>query len=544
MPSQRRFRRTIETQLSPEAQLEISITQRARMVPAKILYSTGYRPAQHQVYQHYSEEGILCVENNQVDLPLVTEQSHQTLREASFQHIHIGLIMEIVAYLSIEEPPVLKVKKLHPAAVIPQRQTEEAAGYDLKLIQSYEIFPGDRALLSTGILVAIPDGHYGRIAAKSGAAFKQGIHVGVGVIDLDYRGEIKILVFNLNYDTILLVKGEAIAQLIIEKISTPQVLEVDDLIDTTQGSSGFGSTSLVESIPAQEKDEVVISEDMSDFQDRELISEPNNNLRKMQHGKQVQEESIFDILIPKQVLQEEEYWSVTLHKDNPSSSISQTREYYDAPLRKLLQGIITIEEFHKERECNKLIHENLYMIHDNDGDEWINPFAKGSGNYTSCTSSSSTSTSDEGYYSAEEDLYEYVATLDDELELDYPVQKPTIESLLASTSAISQYNPPPDSIMGPPQYAPTTIKREEPNVYNDPNYYGARIGKLQKIYNHENWVLPSAQQQTGAMLVLPANIGLYHDVISKWESITTNVVDSKIWADNRTKVHQTKIQAF
>lgn len=82
MPSQRRFRRMIETQLNPEAQLEISRSRRAGMVPAEILYSAGYRPTQHRVYQHYSEEDILCIEESQVDLPLITTQIHQAIREA------------------------------------------------------------------------------------------------------------------------------------------------------------------------------------------------------------------------------------------------------------------------------------------------------------------------------------------------------------------------------------------------------------------------------------------------------------------------------
>ncbi|KAG6470413.1 hypothetical protein ZIOFF_071483 [Zingiber officinale] len=139
---------------------------------------------------------------------------------------------EVLAYLSTEEPPILQVKRLHPDAVLPQRRIEGAAGYDLTIIQSCKVSPGDRVLLSTGIAIAIPEGHYGRIAARSGVALKKGIHIGVGVIDQDFRGEVKILLFNLNYETILLVKHDIIAQLIIEKISLPQVLEVEELTIT------------------------------------------------------------------------------------------------------------------------------------------------------------------------------------------------------------------------------------------------------------------------------------------------------------------------
>ncbi|KAG6466575.1 hypothetical protein ZIOFF_074697 [Zingiber officinale] len=139
---------------------------------------------------------------------------------------------EILAYLSGEEPPLLKVKKLHPETVISQRKTMGAAGNDLVIIQSFELNLGERMLLSTGIAVAIPEGYYVRIAARSDVTWKKGIQIGAGVIDHEYRGEIKILIFNLNFDTILLVKGEAIAQLIIEKICIPQVIQVENLDET------------------------------------------------------------------------------------------------------------------------------------------------------------------------------------------------------------------------------------------------------------------------------------------------------------------------
>nr|QZW25208.1 movement protein [Jujube mosaic-associated virus]UNA88852.1 movement protein [Jujube mosaic-associated virus] len=89
----RRYRRTIETQLNPEEQLQLSRSRRTELVPAEILYSTGMNPTQHRVYQHYSEEDILCVGDQQVDLPLVSEQSHHCLLQEGYSHIHIGLVM-------------------------------------------------------------------------------------------------------------------------------------------------------------------------------------------------------------------------------------------------------------------------------------------------------------------------------------------------------------------------------------------------------------------------------------------------------------------
>ncbi|XP_074561774.1 uncharacterized protein LOC141818091 [Curcuma longa] len=129
-----------------------------------------------------------------------------------------------------------------------------------------------------------------------------------------------------------------------------------------------------------------------------------------------------------------------------------------------------------------------------------------------------------------------LAHLELDLPTDYPVQiEAQVQRILASTAS-SAYNPPEDSMMGPPQYASAIEKPATSNPYGNMSYMGAKLGKIRGVYNTEQWMLPSAQQQTGAMLVLPTNISLYNDVISRWESITTNVVDSKIWTDKRTKV--------
>ncbi|XP_074567172.1 uncharacterized protein LOC141823861 [Curcuma longa] len=151
---------------------------------------------------------------------------------------------EILAVLTIEEVlPIVEFKRLSPNSTIPTRATYGAAGYDLHIISNVEINAGGRDLLGTGLAMAIPEGYYGRIAPRSGVAWKKGIHIGAGVIDSDYRGEIKILVFNLTYEPVQFKRGEAIAQIIFTKISTPTMMQVPQLPDTRRGTSGFGSTS-------------------------------------------------------------------------------------------------------------------------------------------------------------------------------------------------------------------------------------------------------------------------------------------------------------
>ncbi|MEQ8308104.1 MAG: dUTP diphosphatase [Hoeflea sp.] len=138
--------------------------------------------------------------------------------------------------------PVLEVKRLTPTASLPTRGSEQAAGLDLYADESRPILAGRSQIISTGISVMIPEGHYGRVAPRSGLAAKHEIDVLAGVIDSDYRGEIKVILHNLGYKTFPVQRGERIAQLILEKISIPEVVEVENLDITERGDGGFGST--------------------------------------------------------------------------------------------------------------------------------------------------------------------------------------------------------------------------------------------------------------------------------------------------------------
>lgn len=136
----------------------------------------------------------------------------------------------------------LLVKKLYNDAVLPQRQTEGSAGYDLCSYNDYVIPPNHKQLIDTGVAFTVPEGTYGQIAPRSGLSCK-GTHVGAGVIDRDYTGHVKVLLFNLNADEdILIRKGDRVAQLLLKRISVCVVEEVEELSCTDRGSGGFGST--------------------------------------------------------------------------------------------------------------------------------------------------------------------------------------------------------------------------------------------------------------------------------------------------------------
>ncbi|HKR13025.1 MAG TPA: dUTP diphosphatase [Pyrinomonadaceae bacterium] len=136
----------------------------------------------------------------------------------------------------------LRFKQLDPKAVLPKRGSVLAAGLDLCAIEDVEIQPQQRALARTGLAVAIPPGFYGRVAPRSGLAVKQGLDVLAGVIDSDYRGEIRCALYNTGAETIMLPAGSKICQLILEQIITPEAVWANDLDATARGAGGFGST--------------------------------------------------------------------------------------------------------------------------------------------------------------------------------------------------------------------------------------------------------------------------------------------------------------
>lgn len=140
--------------------------------------------------------------------------------------------------------PKLKIKKLNPKAFIPTKGSEHAAGYDLYAIEELTIPSRGKSLVSTGISMAIPVGNYGRVAPRSGLACKNFIDVGAGVIDADYRGEVKVLLFNFSDSEFKVNHGDRIAQLIIEKYTRTDIEEVEDLDATVRGEGGFGSTGV------------------------------------------------------------------------------------------------------------------------------------------------------------------------------------------------------------------------------------------------------------------------------------------------------------
>ncbi|KAH8202598.1 hypothetical protein TruAng_003199 [Truncatella angustata] len=143
---------------------------------------------------------------------------------------------------TLEQSPPLLIKKLSDKARLPTRGSAFAAGYDLYAAKDTVIPKRGKVLVDTDIAIAVPAGTYGRIAPRSGLASKHFIDTGAGVIDADYRGQVKVLLFNHNEADFEVKEGDRVAQLIIERIYTPEVVEVAELEESVRGAGGFGST--------------------------------------------------------------------------------------------------------------------------------------------------------------------------------------------------------------------------------------------------------------------------------------------------------------
>lgn len=142
---------------------------------------------------------------------------------------------------------ILKVKKLREDAVLPARATEGSAGMDLHALVDAPVTlrPGERAMIPTGLAIAPPSPDYvALVFARSGLAVKKGVTLSncVGVVDSDYRGELKVGLINQSQEPYTIEKGERIAQLAVMPVCLPEVVQAEELDETGRGAGGFGST--------------------------------------------------------------------------------------------------------------------------------------------------------------------------------------------------------------------------------------------------------------------------------------------------------------
>jgi dUTP pyrophosphatase len=139
----------------------------------------------------------------------------------------------------------LKVRRLDPRARVPTRAYPGDAGLDLHALEDGALEPGERAAVRTGIAIEIPEGEAGLVLPRSGLAARHGIALvnAPGLIDSGYRGEIVVLLLNTDPSAAFeMAAGDRIAQLVLVKVQTPEVVEVEELAVSERGAGGFGSS--------------------------------------------------------------------------------------------------------------------------------------------------------------------------------------------------------------------------------------------------------------------------------------------------------------
>ncbi|MGN0072042.1 MAG: dUTP diphosphatase [Atopobiaceae bacterium] len=144
-----------------------------------------------------------------------------------------------------EDHIILPIKRLDENVELPSYAYEGDAGLDLRSAEDVVLKPFERCLVSTGLAIAIPDGYAGFVQPRSGLALREGLSMAntPGLIDAHYRGELKVCAINLDPEReIHIVKGERIAQLVIQKVPRVSLMEVDSLDETDRGAGGFGSS--------------------------------------------------------------------------------------------------------------------------------------------------------------------------------------------------------------------------------------------------------------------------------------------------------------
>jgi len=166
------------------------------------------------------------------------------------EHFSISLVQDepvqetLTKRMLVQQATAIQVIKMAAKATLPSRGSRFSAGHDLYALEDVLIPARGEKLVGTGIAIGIPQGTYARIAPRSGLAYKKSIGIGGGVIDADYTGEVKVIMMNHGKKSYQVQEGDQIAQMIIEKIDTSDLMKVDNLQITDRGNKGFGSTDL------------------------------------------------------------------------------------------------------------------------------------------------------------------------------------------------------------------------------------------------------------------------------------------------------------
>nr|WOJ52284.1 nonfunctional polyprotein due to mutation [Fig badnavirus 2] len=543
----RRFNQTLEQIVDPEVSLQQSMQERANLVPAEVLYRSRRDDINHRVYSHRSEEAILCVDRQQQDRLVVQPESYEVLRRSGFQFIHLGIMQ-------------VRLQILH-------RADEGTAAL---VVFRDNRWQGDQAIFATTeidltrgtqLVYVIPD-----TMMTLGDFYR---NIQISILTRGYENW-------RNGEANLLVTRGVMARL----SNTPnvgfayQIQHVTDHLESRGVRALPGRRYSAEQIRGQNwiirQPQINIPMRPSEVDTRNLYdgsvsirfrdyvpTEEQAPPRYNEHDEEVNEDE--EELIQEHhtlaVLREKENWdtlgqpsgkydfyvrySVPESSKIPIESIQSTgwddmeedskehpkseEEWEEQPENTIE---VDIEDEYDPNERMALLNLMgrapepqlpIYDESDTEMDDFINPFSEGGGERCS-----------EKLFIFQEETQEPT--------LDYPVMK-KLEKVYSTSEVTSRYTPPTDAVMGPPSYPPARNLDGAGTSYAaapPPNF--SRRTNFRAGYNDELWYLPSAQQKGGAMFVIPEQIGMFHDVFSRWESITKNHVTSQGFTDTRDKM--------
>ncbi|GJW64467.1 hypothetical protein Tco_0116351 [Tanacetum coccineum] len=606
------YNRTLETAVDPERQLEISRERRANLVPAEVLYSNNRSTARHRVYEHYSEQRILCVGENQINLRLCNEESYESLRNSGLQHIHLGIFMirlhalhrrsagtnalvvlrdtrwedsrQIIATMEVDLSAGTQLVYTFPDMILSVNDFHNHVEVAIQT-HGYDTWQGGESnLLITMALT-------GRLSNTSYMGFQYSVEnvvdhlttTGITAIPGERRSieELEGMSWHLKppeQTSVRVPSRVAVNERLNRSVSlrferyrqTPQpprysvdqhdreVIRNDNLDEDEEHFIG---------ICLQAPQEEHISYDVCFCESclneaRILEEEPLNKVRRSNKPKRSKKKSWEKWST---LGEPSGKWDYYVRYDaqpdtTPIEEIAATGWGDEFSDDEVTPGRVTILEERSdwdddERSGGKVLviqerlaqnqqefldeylpqwDENLAIQKKESESEWENPFAAKRGENHTILHLSKEEENDDLPYPRFRNFKQVAAQI---IKKHEEHAFPSSSSQIESTQS---YQPPHDSIMGPPVYPPA---QQNPQPFYRPDYqFGYPQGKS-KIFNggygeyyNSQWTLPPAWTESGVMLVLPADPGLWSEVISRWESITINRLNNQTWSDNKAKL--------
>ncbi|KAJ3685689.1 hypothetical protein LUZ61_014853 [Rhynchospora tenuis] len=590
----RRYQRSLESQLNPDAELNMSQYRRAQQVPAETLYQARWSERNHRVYQHYSDERILVTDGQQLELPFITDESYNQLRQEGLQHIHIGLVMVRLYTLHRRSAGVNALVVLRDTrwqddrAIISSMEMDLGSGTQLAytapdmtlsihdfheyiqlVIQThgYERWQnGESNLLLSRSLI-------GRLSNTSHTNFRYNVR---NVAEhLATRG-VRAIEGPIRTTEELQGRQWIVRPAIISRVQIPQRAMIISRTDGTQSIrfSGYTTTAPENEIDRGTADEEELEQEYINLltldeylpweldENYEFAEFPEPEDWPWDLDNEVPVPEIPEIIDPEQGEQNDEYilgeWFVeTLKAEQSEPTIEMLEPMYpyiwayqfedSDPIIQFISDEISWSElidndryWHDEQILMMTCHWDESAEEEDDflsifsyynepeQEDLLNLFSKGG-------EESGTNFSETIWDKSPHD--ETILMMED---MEYPIMrklKQATETAL-STAESSMTRLPQEPVMGPATYPPARSFRQ-PQQYNVPEIK-ARLNNIRGGYAHqmnERFNLPTAQASQGAILVLPEDIGLYSEVISRWESITLNLLNERNWADNKAKVN-------